>query len=83
MRHRLSFRVTLAGVVVVILATAIGLAMSVSGSPRTNHLTTVTTSINSVTYPTKNLPPSRDNDAGRARSIDATPDNDTDAWQRG
>ena len=89
MRHRLSFRVTLAGVVVVILVTAIGLAMSVSGSPRTNHVTTsptlptLPTSIGAVTFSTKNLPPSRDNDAGRARSIDATPDNDTDAWQRG
>ncbi len=28
------------------------------------------------------LPPSRDNDAGRARASDATPDNDVDAIQR-
>lgn len=83
MRRRVSYRVGVAGVVIVILATAIGLAMSVSGAPAKNHLTTVTTSITAASYPTKDLPPSRDNDAGRARSIDITPDNDTDAWQRG
>jgi len=83
MRRRVSYRVTVAGVVLVILATAMGLAMSVSGSSSNNHLTTVTTSISTVLYPTKDLPPSHDNDAGRARSLDATPDNDTDAWQRG
>jgi cytoskeletal protein RodZ len=83
MKRRVSYRVTLSAVVVIILATAIALAVSVSGSPRKNNLTTVTTSISTVSYPSKDLPPSRDNDAGRARAPDATPDNDTDAWQRG
>lgn len=83
MRRRVSYRMAIAGVVIVILITTIALAMSVSGSPPKNHLTTVTTSIGAAAYPTKDLPPSRDNDAGRARSLDITPDNDTDAWQRG
>ena len=83
MRRRVSYRMAIAGVVIVILATTIALAMSVSGSPHENHLTTVTTSIGAAAYPNKDLPPSRDNDAGRARSLDITPDNDTDAWQRG
>jgi hypothetical protein len=83
MKRRLSFRWTLAIVVIVILATSIGLAVSTSGSSHPNKLTTVTTTINATSYPTKNLPPSHDNDAGRARSPDSTPDNDTDAWQRG
>lgn len=82
MKRRLSFRVTLASVVVIILATAGTLAATVGGgaSARAKRLTTVT--IGALTYPTKNLPPSHDNDAGRARSLDSTPDNDTDAWQR-
>jgi hypothetical protein len=82
MKRRLSFRVTLASVVVVILASAGTLAATVGGSaaPHAKTLTTVT--IGPLSYPTKNLPPSHDNDAGRARSLDSTPDNDTDAWQR-
>jgi len=83
MKRRLSFRWTLAIVVVAIMATAIGFAVATSGAARTNKLTTVTTTVAASSYPTRNLPPSRDNDAGRARSLDSTPDNDTDAWQRG
>jgi len=83
MKRRLSFRWTLASVVVVILATSIALAVATRGTTKPNRLTTVTTTINATSYPSKNLPASHDNDAGRARALDSTPDNDTDAWQRG
>jgi predicted small secreted protein len=35
-----------------------------------------------VSGPTTTLPPSHDNDAGRARAPDTTPDADSDAYQR-
>ncbi len=82
MRRWMSYRVVVAGIVVAVLATTASFALA-TGRRGTNHLTTVTTSIGVSVYPTKDLPPSRDNDAGRARSLDVTPDNDTDAWQRG
>jgi hypothetical protein len=62
---------------------AISLVAATMNSSRPSGGLTTTTVSPRTTYPTKNLPPSRDNDAGRARSIDVTPDNDTDAWQRG
>ncbi len=83
MRRWMSYRVVVAGIVVAVLATTASFALATGGARGTNHLTTVTTSIGVSVYPTKDLPPSRDNDAGRARSLDVTPDNDTDAWQRG
>lgn len=74
-------------VVAVVLVTFLGgiVALSLSlGSPhKSNGLTTTTLSSATTPYPSKNLPPSRDNDAGRGRELDSTPDNDTDAWQRG
>ncbi len=90
MKGRASFRVAVASVVVVVLVAA-GVAVSVSGSTQSNHLSNLKnpitvklkTPISGTFYHVKNLPPSRDNDAGRARSLDVTPDNDTDAWQRG
>ena len=66
---RLSVRWVLA-VVVVILAMTIGLAVETNHPSHSDKLTTVTTSITTGTYPTKNLPPSRDNDSGHARMLD-------------
>ena len=73
----------LALVLVVFLSGVIAFAPHWGSRQHSNGLTTTTSSGATAPYPSKNLPPSRDNDAGRARSLDATPDNDTDAWQRG
>jgi hypothetical protein len=75
-------RVLIALGLVFFLAAIALVGAHLGGSTPTGGLTTTTLS-GRVAYPTKDLPPSRDNDAGRARSVDATPDNDTDAWQRG
>lgn len=83
MERGLWWRWILGSIVAVILGSSIGLALSPSRAPRSSDLTTVTTTLRATAYPSKDLPPSRDNDAGRARALDSTPDNDTDAWQRG
>ncbi|MDH2904267.1 MAG: hypothetical protein PXZ08_10020 [Actinomycetota bacterium] len=81
--HPKRARHVVAAVLIVFLGGVVALSMGLSTTHRTSGLTTTTVSNLITPYPSKNLPPSRDNDAGRARSIDSTPDNDTDAWQRG
>lgn len=68
--------------VVALVSASWALAGCTHASPASKGLTT-TTSPSQTSYATKHLPPSRDNDAGKARMLDVTPDNDTDAWQRG
>ena len=80
--RRVSARMVVPVLLVVFLATITVTALSMKTTPPHNGLTTTTTTSGSAYYPTKNLPPSHDNDAGRARALDATPDADTDAWQR-
>ena len=72
-------------VVVVAIAGAATWSLHLTSPDKANGLTLTTTPLLTITspYPMKNLPPSHDNDAGRARALDSTPDNDTDAWQRG
>ena len=79
-RH-LRARVAVPIVLVIFLVVIVTSAISLRGPVKLHGLST--TSITQVQFPSKNLPPSRDNDAGRARALDSTPDNDTDAWQRG
>ena len=72
-------------VVVVAIAAAATWSLHLTSPAKVNGFTTTTIPLlrATSTYPNKNLPPSHDNDAGRARALDSTPDNDTDAWQRG
>ena len=76
-------RLIVAGALVIFLGGILALSLSLHSPPQTHGLTTTTSSGATPIFPNKKLPPSRDNDAGRARAIDSTPDNDTDAWQRG
>ncbi|NNN09533.1 MAG: hypothetical protein HKL85_10130 [Acidimicrobiaceae bacterium] len=82
-QHPKRARRVVAGALILFLGGMVALSFSL-GTPHEAHgLTTTTVGSVTLQFPTKNLPPSHDNDAGRARSIDVTPDNDTDAWQRG
>lgn len=69
--------------VLLLLLVALTISAVALAAPAKSHGLLTTTSLRQNSYPTKDLPPSHDNDAGRARAPDATPDNDTDAWQRG
>ena len=80
--HPARTRAIFAGVLAVFLIGVVALAMN-AGTPRPHGSNGFTTTTLTSPYGRQNLPPSRDNDAGRARSLDLTPDNDTDAWQRG
>lgn len=81
--HPTTSRRVVVTALIVFLGGIVALALNL-GSPQKPHgLTTNTLSSATSKFSTRNLPPSRDNDAGIARSLDSTPDNDTDAWQRG
>jgi outer membrane PBP1 activator LpoA protein len=69
-------------IVVTLASASLVLAGCTNASHPSTGLTT-TTSSKHASYVAKHLPQSRDNDAGKARMLDVTPDNDTDAWQRG
>ncbi len=89
-RHGLSEGVkTLVATVVAVLAIAVGIALYVShehGSLRCTtpapltHLSTAPPVANF--NPSTTFPPSRDNDSGRSRPPDATPDADNDVMRR-
>jgi hypothetical protein len=81
--HPKTARRVVAMVLLAFLGGIVALSFNLGATHKSNGLTTTTLSSATSRYPNKNLPPSRDNDAGRARAIDSTPDNDTDAWQRG
>ena len=81
--HPKTARRVVAVVLIAFLGGVVALSLNISSPHKSNGLTTTTLSSATSPYPNKNLPPSRDNDAGRARALDSTPDNDTDAWQRG
>jgi hypothetical protein len=82
-RHPKTARRVVAVVLIAFLGGIVTLSFNLGSAHKSNGLTTTTLSSATSRYANKNLPPSRDNDAGRARAIDSTPDNDTDAWQRG
>lgn len=70
--------------VLIVFLGALAVSALVIGNPAKSRGLLTTTSLRAGSYhPSKDLPPSHDNDAGRARAPDATPDADTDAWQRG
>jgi hypothetical protein len=81
--HPKTARRVVATVLVAFLGGIVALSFNLGSAHKSNGLTTTTLSSATSRYPNKNLPSSRDNDAGRARGLDSTPDNDTDAWQRG
>ncbi|MHB1905510.1 MAG: hypothetical protein ACYCRG_01210 [Acidimicrobiales bacterium] len=80
---------TLIATVVAVLAIAVGVALFVSHERPYLHCTTPTIPAHLSTAPSilrpkhfTNLPPSRDNDSGRSRPPDSTPDADNDVMRR-
>ncbi len=80
---------TLIATVVAVLAIGVGVALFVSHEHPYLHCTTPTIPTHLSTAPPilnpkhfTTLPPSRDNDSGRSRPPDATPDADNDVMRR-